>query len=109
MEIPLEGHSLTVVSTEYSLVLRSDNGFEIQAEGQVDFETPGGDTQSITFDEHVGFDVKTFFGGKIATAAADSTGELVINMASGNRASVAVDEEFESWSIVGPGGYRIVC
>ena len=42
MEIPLEGHSLTVVSTEYSLVLRSDNGFEIQAEGQVDFETPGG-------------------------------------------------------------------
>jgi hypothetical protein len=111
MEIPLAGRNLTVVSTEYSLVLRSDNVFEIQVEGQVDFETLEGDRHSVAFDEDVDldFDANTFFAGKVDFVSASLTGELTIGMESGNRATVAVDDDFESWTIVGPDGYRVVC
>ncbi len=111
MEIPLAGQILTVVSTEYSLVLRSDKGFEIQAEGQVDLETRGGGKRHVTFDEGIesDLDVQGFFSGKIDFASARSTGELIIGMKSGNRATVTADDDFESWTIVGPHGYRIVC
>lgn len=111
MEIPLAGQNLTVVSTEYSLVLRSDNGFEIQAEGQVGLEPREGDKQCVTFGEEVDIDldVKAFFTGKVDFVSASSTGELTIGMECGNRATVTADEDFESWTIVGPNGYRIVC
>jgi len=112
MEIPIAGQSLSVESTEFALVLGNDNGFEIRAEATVEFETPDGDKRSVAFDEEGdfdGLDLNTFFNGKIASASTSSTGALTILLESGNRATVATDEHFESWTIVGPNGYRVVC
>ncbi|MFF3568604.1 DUF6188 family protein [Nocardia jiangxiensis] len=111
MEIPIAGQSLSVESTEYALVLGNDNGFEIQAEAPVEFETPSGDKRRVAFDEedHFDLDLNTFFSGKIASAFTGSAGELTILLESGNRATVTTDEDYESWTIVGPKGYRVVC
>lgn len=111
MDIPIAGGGLLVVSTEYSLVLRSGNGFEIRVEGQLDLETFNGDKRGLTFDEEIDLDLdlNVFFGGKIDSVSASSAGALTIRMESGNRATVTADEDFESWTIVGPEGYRVVC
>lgn len=111
MEIPIAGRSLSVASTEFALVLRSDNGFEIWAEEQVEFETPSGGKRSMAFDEEgdIDLDLNAFFSGKTASVSTGSTGALTILLESGNRATVTTGQDYESWTIVGPNGYRVVC
>ena len=85
MRIPVTGRSLFVVFTEYSLVLRSDNGFEVQADVSVEFETLSGDKRSVVFDEEGDFDLdlNTFFSGKIASASTSSAVALTILLETG--------------------------
>ncbi|MBF6193215.1 DUF6188 family protein [Nocardia sp. CDC186] len=113
MEISLVGQRVSEVLIGYALTIRfgPNSEFELQIEGDIEFTTADGKTSSASSEDYgsIATDLNALIGGAVTSSSAEDGSGLIVVFESGARIHVPVDEEYEAWGVVGPGGYRVIC
>ncbi|TQS46505.1 DUF6188 family protein [Cryptosporangium phraense] len=113
MEIALAGCTLDSFEWGFSVNLAFSAGWEVRIEGRFGLRTP-----------HAGVmvDPATYYGREIASPAlaalvgraveaaeVSRSGLLAITFDRGPALTVGPDDEYESWTVAGPGGVKVIC
>ncbi|MFI5540509.1 DUF6188 family protein [Nocardia sp. NPDC051900] len=113
MEISLVDHRVSEVLIGYAVTIRfgPNSEFELQIEGDIEFTTADGVTSSVSSEDYesIATDLKALVGSAVTSSSAEDGSGLTVVLESGARIYVPVDEEYEAWGVVGPGGYRVIC
>ncbi|MFW0793283.1 DUF6188 family protein [Gordonia sp. CPCC 205515] len=111
MILPLAGELVTPKLEDFIFVAETSSGYELQVETELNLHRATGTdiTIGVAGDEDHDIELGSFFAGTVQTAEVSGSGMLLVTMESGNRLSVEPDPDFESWTLTGPGGYRVVC
>ncbi|MEV6774522.1 DUF6188 family protein [Nocardia sp. NPDC051030] len=109
MDLPITGERLTVLSSGPYVLTLGAGVHELHIEGELAVHNPDGPTVHRIAGEPHTEDLAAALSGEIVTAAVTSTGELRIDLDSGNRLVVEPDRYFEAWHVTAPGQYLIVC
>ncbi|WP_067697565.1 DUF6188 family protein [Nocardia jejuensis] len=109
MDLPIVGEQLTVSSSNGYVITLGAGAHELHIEGELAVHSPSGPTLRRIAGEPHTEDVASAVAGEIVSATVTSTGELRIDLDSGNRLVVEPDRYFEAWNITAPGKYLVVC
>ncbi|HWS34535.1 MAG TPA: DUF6188 family protein [Actinoplanes sp.] len=104
----LHGRRLEYVQLGHSIALGFTGGCRVLIETVTHLDGPGGRTD-VSPGENPDDIMATLLGETVRSAASDAGGELCIDFGSGARLVVDVDPDAESWAVVGPDGYLVVC
>ncbi|MFO7190956.1 MULTISPECIES: DUF6188 family protein [Thermocrispum] len=108
MDLGVAGQFIAEATGEFALVVRTDGGVEVRVES--DF-TVSGNRGTVTYSPDTITDSTVFnwlVGKRIIAAVVDDAGALTMTLADGTKISVPPDEEFEAWTLAGPGARKIV-
>lgn len=85
--------------------------FELQIEGDLTLRTADGAVLHATSDDYasISSELETLVSAAVTRADADEISGLTLEFDSGARLHVPVDQHYEAWGVVGPGGYRVIC
>ena len=108
MDLGFVGQSVIAQDFGYSVALNFSGGYEVRIETTVLLCVDGVDheiTPGAEIDTH---HVAKLMGRVVAVAEADEGGELRIDFQDGARVLAAADEDYEAWTLAGPGGLKVV-
>lgn len=110
MKLALEGLAARVESSTPVLMVSIGGGdYQLRSESLVDaVDGVGGHWQADEPGE-IGETLKRLIDGEISSVSVHEGGSLTLTMGSGARISFLPDPDFESWSLVGRSGFRLVC
>ncbi|WP_139347788.1 DUF6188 family protein [Nocardia donostiensis] len=111
MELPISSQSISVKSSHPILIIRTTDGYEIQSEGVITITSESGASWQGDVEET---DIRQFpiwgsVNGVIESAFVNEEGNMKTTFESGCVIEFHPDAEYESWSVTGPGDYRMVC
>jgi hypothetical protein len=111
-EVPLDG-TLEQVRADHALTLVVDGergAFEIAIEQPFALERAGDGTTEVGWPDDMAAvaPVLALLHGGVEAAVAFKDGRLELRLAGGACLRVAAGEDFEPWTLVGPGGLRLV-
>ncbi|MFE2231714.1 DUF6188 family protein [Streptomyces sp. NPDC059442] len=111
MNLNLRGQAVTRVCFDAALTVLTSGDWELRVETEA--------TLRVSAGEHVSFDpefpdvaaphLARLIRDVIAEAEVGSAGDLLIEFESGMKLTVAPDEEYEAWGVVGAKGKRVTC
>lgn len=108
VNLRLHGRTIDTVSYGYLIRLGISGGYELQVESRM--ELKGSDGASVLVDaDATGSDqLSSLIGCSIVEAVAAEAGSLDVIASSDVRLHIGPGEDFESWTLTGPGGIRVV-
>lgn len=111
MVIPISKQSITVEESFPVLTIRTSGGYEIQAESGVTIHSTVGPAWKgdISDTDLNQFSIGSSLTGTVAHSFVDNDGNMKTELDSGCTIEFHPDEDYESWSVTGPNGYRVVC
>ena len=111
MEIEVSGQCITVESSYPVLTVRTGNGYELQSEAAVKIVAADGTSWfgNVEDSDIASSPLWSSIQGVIESAVASVDGKMRIRFRSGASIELHPDAVYESWSVTGPGGFRVVC
>ncbi|WP_157617226.1 DUF6188 family protein [Saccharomonospora marina] len=102
---------MTTCDFDHLAVIRFSGGYEIGIENDFQVSNPAGQVElSPGVDPDRGRAVlATLQGRTVELAGTDESGGLLVSFGDGTSVHVSSDEEYESWTLAGPGGMKVVC
>lgn len=111
-EVPLEGCSVTRCCIDYAVTftiadageafeIRIEEPFEVHRAGDDAIVEPGGDPVGMA-------PALALLHAEVEKAVAFRDGRLLLRFLDGAEVLISASEEFEPWTLVGPGGLRLV-
>lgn len=111
MKLNLTGQSVTSCEFSYTTVIRLTGGYELSIES--DFVLSGSEWQtelSPGVNAASGSEALSALEKRTVTSSVTGdSGALLMTFNDGISLRVDSDEEFESWTLTGPGGLKVVC
>lgn len=110
MELDLHGQTLSTMEYDYTVALYTDAGYEIRIEEDYTLITSQGERtySPEPSSEHTG--PLDLLGEQTITAAtAEGNGTLTLTVSDGTKLNVFASDDFEAWTLAGPGGRKVVC
>ncbi|WP_255222340.1 DUF6188 family protein [Nocardia otitidiscaviarum] len=110
-KLRIVGHRATTVRAEHTVTIELGAEFELQIEGDLTLPTADGAVLHATSDDYasISSELETLVSAAVTRADADEISGLTLEFDSGARLHVPVDQHYEAWGVVGPGGYRVIC
>ncbi|MFI6867602.1 DUF6188 family protein [Nocardia sp. NPDC050406] len=111
MKLEIVGQSVAAVSAEFTVTIEMGAEFELQIEGDLTLRTANGAEFHATSDDYAAIDseLQSILGTTVMRADADEVRGLTLEFDSGAAIHIPVDQHYEAWGVVGPGGYRVIC
>ena len=108
--LDLSGQTITEVTGDRQLSIRTDAGWTITIESQILYKAEDGTTHELMGEEPEAADVlaPVLTGHPIQAMTITAAAGLTMTVNSNVQLTMPPDEDFEAWNIVGPNGERIV-
>ena len=112
MEYSLEGQEIARICLDFAVALDTVDGTELRIEARFRVTSPD-ESRSVDIDpsdvRNAGEPLVRLLHQRIVLAAVDESGALSLRFAHGERLDCEPDQRFEAWTLVTPGGERMVC
>ena len=112
MRLAVTGGVLTTAESDYAIILKISNGWEIRIEGTFSLCPPVGESL-VDLDPENPKSVLPLRGliGHTVTEATSSedVGRLILHFDEGTELTLEPDQEYEAWTAAGPAGEKLVC
>lgn len=108
LDLGLVGHTLDSVDFGHAVQLHFGTERELLVENSVMVDVDGA-RETVPPDDGYSDAVQALVGRTVTAAAADESGALRIAFGEGAELVVAAGPDYESWTVTGPSGFRVVC
>lgn len=111
MAVDLSGETLTGRDIDYTIRLRISGGYMITIESNLTVESASGVIQlipSLETADDIAAHIEPLMHREIRSSDTDTAGRLEILFDNGTHIYVDPDEQYEAWTINGPGGRLVV-
>ncbi|MGW0356281.1 DUF6188 family protein [Nocardia nova] len=112
MNLKRAGQAISDVLVGFMVTVRigESSEFELQIEGDIELRLGSGPVYRVDSEnyEKRRKEIESLVGAVVVSARADESGALTLELDSGTSLRVPPDDDYEAWSIAGPGGYRVV-
>lgn len=108
IDLELAGRTLEGVQFGYTLTLQFTDLHEVQIEQPIRI-TAGGEPVEVSAEAEWSEPISALVRDSVTGAEALADGTLVITFAGGTELRVGPNPDYESWTVTGPGGMRVVC
>jgi hypothetical protein len=109
MDLGFSGQAVVGIDFGYTVAVEFGGGYEVRVETRFTLRIDGVDQEVEPGRDSDAAVVTRLSGRTVSVARADDSGRLRIEFAGGERLLAEPDDDFEAWTVAGPGGLKVVC
>lgn len=110
MDLGLKEQTVTREDFDYTISFETDGGYEIRIENDYTLTTAAGVVRFSPGPGNANSGPLTDLVGKLVESSeTDINGTLILIFNNGSILRAEASESYESWTVAGPDGYKVVC
>jgi hypothetical protein len=109
MDLGFAGQPVAGTDFGYTVAVEFGGGYEVRVEVPFNLRVGGHDRMIEPGRDADAPPVAQLAGQVVSLARADDSGGLRIEFVGGARLLAMPDNNFEAWTVAGPGGFKVVC